>query len=162
MNLKTEFRSPSTALTPVWIKGLIQLCYSTITEMTNGNVQAVTPFPYFEFSYNWCVGHQDPEISASVHLTNGIVSWWPLSDGNDLHSFTSWLGVTGLQILCDCRTWTGSPWGLICATLERAWGSGSQENKHQNKATQGRGIKWAENNMLKAMYLKIKDLFSVL
>lgn len=39
----------------------------------------------------------------SVHLTNGIVSWWPLSDGNDLHSFISWLGVTGLQILSDCE-----------------------------------------------------------
>lgn len=40
-------------------------------------------------SYNLCKGQQEPKVSVSVHLTNGIVSWWLLNDGNDLHSFIS-------------------------------------------------------------------------
>lgn len=34
----------------------------------------------------------------------------------------------------------------MCATLERSLGSASQENKHQNKPTQGRVIKLTGSN----------------
>lgn len=53
------------------------------------------------------LGQQEPKISVTVHLTNGMLPWWLLNDGNDLHSFTSGLGVFGLQILSGCKAGLG-------------------------------------------------------
>lgn len=42
-----------------------------------------------------------------MHLTNGMLPWWLLNDGNDLHSFISGLGIFELQILSGCKAGLG-------------------------------------------------------